>query len=71
MQALVWAGVAVTLAGLAGLIWCILLARCAKREGGTEAEMRAKLQRVVLINLGAMGLSALGLALVVFGLILT
>lgn len=71
MQALVWAGVAVTLAGLAGLIWCILLARRAKREGGTEAEMRAKLQRVVLINLGAMGLSALGLALVVFGLILT
>ncbi len=71
MQALVWAGVAVTLAGLAGLIWCILLARRAKREGGTETEMRAKLQRVVLINLGAMGLSALGLALVVFGLILT
>lgn len=70
MQALVWAGVAVTLAGLAGLIWCIVLARRAKREGGSDAEMRAKLQRVVLINLGAMGLSALGLALVVFGLVL-
>lgn len=68
MQAMVWAGVAVTLAGLAGLIWCIQLARAARREGGTDAEVRAKLQRVVLINLGAMGLSALGLALVVFGL---
>ena len=70
MQALVWAGVALTLMGLAGLIWCILLARQAKKSGGSDAEMRAKLQRVVLINLGAMGLSALGLALVVFGLVL-
>lgn len=70
MQVLVWAGVALTLAGLAGLIWCILLARQAKREGGGAEVIRAKLQRVVLINLGAMGLSALGLALVVAGLFL-
>ena len=70
MQALVWAGVAVTVFGLAGLIWCIVLAMGAKRAGGSEAEVRAKLQRVVLINLAAMGLSAVGLMLVVLGLML-
>ena len=71
MQAMVWLGVALTLTGLAGLVWCIVLARRAKREGGSDAEIRAKLQRVVLINLGAMGASALGLAFVVFGLMFT
>lgn len=68
MQAMVWAGVTLTLLGLVGLVWCIVLAMRARRAGGTEAEMRARLQRVVTLNLGAMGLSALGLGCVVFGL---
>ncbi len=70
MQAMVWTGVALTLSGLAGLVWCIVLAMRAKRAGGSEAEVRARLQRVVVWNLGAMGLSALGLGAVVFGLFL-
>lgn len=68
MQALVGIGVGLTLLGLAGLVWCIVLAVRAKRSGGSDAEIRARLQRVVLLNLGAMGLSALGLGAVVFGL---
>jgi len=70
MQAWVWAGVAATVLGLAGLIWCIVLALRAKRVGGSEDQVRAKLQRVVLINLAAMGLSAMGLMLVVIGVML-
>ena len=70
MQAVVWAGVAATVLGLAGLIWCIVLALRAKRVGGSEDQVRAKLQRVVLINLAAMGLSAMGLMLVVIGVML-
>lgn len=68
MQAMVWVGVALTLLGVLGLIWCIVLALRAKRSGGTEAEIRARLQRVVALNLAAMGLSAMGLGAVVFGL---
>lgn len=68
MQAMVWAGVTLTLLGLVGLVWCIVLAMRARRAGGTAEEMRARLQRVVALNLGAMGLSALGLGCVVFGL---
>ena len=70
MHMLVIAGMAVTLLGLAGLIWCIILATRVRKSGATEAEARARLRRVVGINLGAMGLSALGLALVVTGLLL-
>jgi len=70
MQAWVWAGVAATVLGLAGLVWCIVLALRAKRVGGSEDQVRAKLQRVVLINLAAMGLSAMGLMLVVIGVML-
>jgi uncharacterized membrane protein len=71
MQALIWAGAALTLIGLAGLAYCILRATRARRAGLEQAEMRAELQRVVAINMGALGLSALGLAMVVTGILLS
>jgi len=70
MQMLIWAGAALTLLGLVGLIYCILRATRAKRSGLDDAAMRAELQRVVTINLAAVGLSALGLAAVVTGILL-
>lgn len=70
MQGLIWAGAALTLVGLAGLIYCILRAARAKRAGLDDAAMRAELQRVVTINLAAVGVSALGLAAVVAGILL-
>ncbi len=70
MQALIWVGAALTLAGVAGLGYCILRASRAKRQGLDDAAMRAELQRVVTINLAAVGLSALGLAAVVAGILL-
>lgn len=71
MQALIWAGAALTLVGLAGLGYCVFRAVRARRAGLDDAEMRAELQRVVAINMGAMGLSALGLAMVVSGILLS
>ena len=47
-----------------------LRAARAKRAGLDDAAMRAELQRVVVINLAAVGLSALGLAAVVTGILL-
>jgi hypothetical protein len=70
MQALIWAGAALTVAGMVGLVYCILRASRARRAGLDDAAMRAELQRVVAINLGAVGLSALGLAAVVAGILL-
>ncbi|MDP4033505.1 MAG: hypothetical protein Q8P60_11750 [Pseudorhodobacter sp.] len=70
MQFLVPIGAAMSLAGVAGLIWCILLAVKARRAGLSDADMRARLQRVVVLNMAALGVSALGLMLVVIGILL-
>ena len=70
MQILVTIGVVVTVAGLAGLVWCILRVRGARRAALSDAELRRRLQSVVALNLGALLLSALGLMMVVTGLLL-
>lgn len=70
MQALVWTGAALTLLGVGGLIYCVLRALKARRAGLPDEALRAELQRVVLINLGALAVSFLGLMLVVLGIFL-
>ena len=70
MVVVIWIGAALTLLGLAGLIWCILLALRAKRADLQDVAMKAALQRVVVINMAALALSGLGLMLVVIGVIL-
>ena len=70
MQALIWAGAALTLLGVAGLGYCILAATRARRAGLYDAAMRAALQKAVTLNLAAVGLSASGLAAVVAGILL-
>ncbi|MDZ4096635.1 MAG: hypothetical protein U1D35_17185 [Paracoccaceae bacterium] len=70
MQLLILIGAVVSLAGVSGLVWCILLALKARRAGLGDDEMRARLQHVVVLNMAALGVSALGLMLVVAGIVL-
>ena len=70
MQALIWGGTALTLVGIAGLGYCVLRTLKARKAGLPDAELRAELQRVVTLNLGALAVSALGLMLVVLGVVL-
>jgi hypothetical protein len=70
MQALIWAGALVSLAGIGGLVYCVVRAMKARRADLSDDAMRAELQRVVVINMAALGVSALGLMLVVTGIIL-
>jgi hypothetical protein len=71
MTMLIWAGAALALIGVAGLIYCVVLAMRARREGLTGPAMQARLQRVVAWNMGALAVSGLGLMLVVVGVILS
>lgn len=71
MQSLVWIGAVITLLGLGGLVWCILKVTRARKAGLSDEDLRAVVASVVPINLGAFLLSALGLMLVVFGVILS
>lgn len=70
MDWLIWIGTALSLIGLAGIVWCILKVMAAKRAGLSDDEMRARLQKIVALNLGALGVSALGLMMVVAGVML-
>jgi len=70
MELLVWAGAAVSLGGLAGLVWCILKVWRARRSGLDDAALRRKVQAVLPLNLGAMFLSVIGLMMVVVGIML-
>lgn len=71
IEAVIWGGAALTLVGVAGLVWCIVLAVKAKRSGLPDEDIRQRLQKVVVLNLGALMVSALGLMAVVFGVILS
>lgn len=70
MDFLVWPGAGVTGIGLLVLIWCIWQVASAKRAGLQEDAMRARLQKVVIWNMAALGMSAIGLMMVIVGLFL-
>lgn len=70
MEALVWIGAAFTCLGLVGLGWCIREAMRARRQETEDAALKARLQKVVAVNLGALAVSALGLMMVILGVIL-
>ena len=57
--------------GLLGLVWCIVRVAKAKRANLSDDELRAAIQSVVPINMGALFLSVLGLMLVVIGVFLS
>lgn len=70
MEALVWIGAFLSLLGVGGLISCVIRALRLRRAGLPDPELRAGLQRVIVLNMGALGVSALGLILVVTGVFL-
>ena len=70
MELLVIIGAIISIIGLIGILVCILKASKAKREGGTQEEMQAKLEPLIPLNLGSLFLSIIGLICVVLGVIL-
>ena len=67
---LIWGGTALTAAGLAALVWCIVTAARAKARGLADDEMRAVMRRVVVVNMAALAASVFGLMFVVLGIML-
>ena len=67
---IVWMGAALTLAGVGLLLWCIVSVAKARRAGLSEEALKARLQKIVALNLAALGLSGLGLATVIVGIVL-
>ena len=70
MEWLVWVGAGLTAVGLVLIAYCIAAALRVRRAALPDEEMRARLQRIVFLNMGALMLSALGLMSVVLGVFL-
>lgn len=70
MDILIWSGAAISLLGVAGLVWCIVHVMRLRRLSLAESEMRTRMQKAVAVNFAALGISTLGLMMVVIGIFL-
>ncbi|TNF20705.1 MAG: hypothetical protein EP318_10005 [Rhodobacteraceae bacterium] len=68
MEWLIWSGAAVSVLGLAGLVWCIVTVARARKAALPDEEMRAVMQKVLPRNLAALFLSVIGLMMVILGI---
>jgi hypothetical protein len=71
MDYVIWLGAALSMIGILGLLWCVVLALQARKSGLPDDQMKARLQHIVALNLGALAISALGLMAVIMGIILS
>jgi hypothetical protein len=70
MDILIWSGAALSLVGLAGLVYCIMRVNKARKAGMTDEALRDEVKSVMPINLGSLFVSVLGLMLVIVGIFL-
>jgi uncharacterized alpha/beta hydrolase family protein len=70
MELLIWIGSILSILGLIGLFWCIKTVLTAKKNATSDEQLRDSLQKIVPLNMAALFLSAIGLMLVILGIIL-
>ena len=70
METLVWIGTVLSVLGLIGIGYSVVMVVRARRGGPDDAELRRRLNRVLPWNLGALFLSVIGLMCVVVGVML-
>ena len=69
-EIMIWVGVALSVAGLAGLVWSIIKVARARRANLSDEELRVVVKSVLPLNLGSLFLSVIGLMLVMLGIAL-
>ncbi len=70
MDIMIWAGAAISLVGLIGLVLSIVRVNKARRAGMSDEELRAAVQKAMPLNLGSLFLSVIGLMVVMLGIFL-
>ncbi len=70
MEWLVWIGAGVSVLGLLGIGLSVVQVVRARRAGLDDDALRARLNKVLPLNLGALFLSVIGLMMVVLGVML-
>ena len=70
MTYLIWAGAALSVIGLCGVIYAVVTVLRARSRGLDDAALRAEVGRMLPVNLAAFLLAVLGLMMVVVGVLL-
>lgn len=71
MEFIIWIGAALSVIGLLGIGYSIVAVTKAKRAGLPDEELRARIAKILPINLGALFVSMIGLMAVIVGVILS
>ena len=71
MDLLIWIGVVISVVGIIGIVLSIVRVRRAKKTTKSDEELRAAIQAVLPLNLGAFLVSVIGMMCVVIGVILS
>ncbi len=69
MGILIWGGAAVTILGFAGIVWSLVAVLRARRAELDDTALRARMGRMLPVNVGSLLLSILGLMLVILGVL--
>ena len=70
MEIIVWIGAALSVFGLCGIIYSIVAVARAKRAKLPDEELRARVAKILPINLIALFISMIGLMAVIVGVLL-
>lgn len=70
MEFLIYIGGVFVALGLGGIGYCVVAAVKIKREKSDPKDETVKLQRLVAWNMGSLGMSAMGLSMIVIGMLL-
>lgn len=71
MELIVWIGAALSVTGLCGIIYSIVAVARAKRAKLPDEELRARVSKILPINLIALFISMIGLMAVIVGVLLS
>ena len=67
---LIWIGAALSILGMIGIIASIVMVARAKKAKLDDAEMRARISKILPVNMGALFVSMIGLMMVIVGIVL-
>jgi hypothetical protein len=70
MAAFIFIGIALSLAGLGGIVWCIRRATMLRHGSIPDEAVRSELGKLVFAHTASIGAAFLGLGLLIVGLLL-
>lgn len=68
MDILIWSGAALSAIGLVGILWSAAMVNKARKAGLSDDDLKARIGKMLPVNLGALFVSVFGLMCVILGI---